>query len=115
MEGWRQTLGQIRAVLSEEGGSWSAQCLDYDIAAQAKTLLDLHDELGRVLAAHIAASIELGREPFSSVNPAPQRFWELYEHGLRMESKPMSFTLDQGQLLPIKIEMRIARSLTAAA
>lgn len=115
MEDWRTTLGQIRAVLLEEGGAWSAQCLDYDIAAQAETLLDLHDELARVLAAHIAASIELGREPFSSVKPAPRRFWELYESGLRMESKPMSFTLEEGQLPQIKIEMRIARSLTAAA
>lgn len=115
MEDWRTTLGQIRAVLVEEGGAWSAQCLDYDIAAQAETLLDLHDELMRVLVAHIAASVELGREPFSSIKPAPQRFWELYEHGLGMESKPNSFRMGTGQLPAIKAEMRVARSLAAVA
>jgi hypothetical protein len=113
MEDWRTKLGQIRAVLFEEGGAWSAQCLDYDIAAQAETFLDLHDEVARVLVAHIAASIELGREPFASVKPAPQRFWELYEKGLRVESKPAAFALAKGQLPPIAIEMRVARSLTA--
>jgi hypothetical protein len=114
-EDWRTMLGQLRAVLLEEGEAWSAQCLDYDIAAQAQTLLDLHDELARVLVTHIAASIELGREPFSSIKPAPERFWELYEHGLYMESKPNSFTLGKQQLPPIKIEMRVARSPTAIA
>jgi len=110
MEDWRTTLGQIRAVLFEEGGAWSAQCLDYDIAAQAETLLDLHDELTRVLVSHVAASIQLGQEPFSAFKPAPQKFWDLYESGLRLESKPVPFTLAKAQLPPIKPEMRVARS-----
>jgi hypothetical protein len=115
MEDWTTTLGNLRTVLLEEGGGWSAQCLDYDIAAQAATLLDLHDELTRVLVAHVAASIQLGREPFSTIKPAPKKFWELYESGLRIESKPVSFTLASGQLPPIKPEMRVARSPASIA
>ena len=74
MANWTDNVSQLRAVLFEEGGSWSAQCLEYDIAAQAKTLLDLHDEIARVLAAHIAASVQMGREPFEGIQPAPKRF-----------------------------------------
>ena len=111
MANWTDNVSQLRAVLFEEGGSWSAQCLEYDIAAQAKTLLDLHDEIARVLAAHIAASVQMGREPFEGIQPAPKRFWDLYNGGLRIESRPMPFRLEEGpQLSPIQPELRIARS-----
>jgi hypothetical protein len=105
-------VGHIRAVLFEEADSWSAQCLDYDVAAQAKTLLDLHDDIVRVLAVHVAASAQMGREPFTGIKPAPQRFWDLYDSGVRVESRPASFRLEKGPLLPpIQPELRSARSL----
>ena len=111
MADWMDIVTHIRAVLFEEGGSWSAQCLDYDIAAQSKTLLDLQDELVRVLTVHIAACAQLGREPFAGVAPAPRRFWDLYEGGLRVESRPAPYRLDKGPQLPsIRAELRIARS-----
>jgi hypothetical protein len=111
MAGWIETVANIRAVLFEEDEWWSAQCLDYDVAAQAKTLLELHDELVRVLIVQVAASAQLGREPFEGINPAPQRFWELYERGWRFESKPVPFRLEKGpELPPIRPELRIARS-----
>ena len=112
MEDWKTTIGQIRAVLFEEGGSWSAQCLDYDIAAQAKTFLEIHNELARVLVAHVAASVQLGRQPFLGINAAPQRFWELYEGGLRVESRMASFSFTGADLPPIRPNLRIARSPT---
>src|SRR5712691_12770803 len=114
MPGWIETVSHIRAVLFEEDEWWSAQCLDYDIAAQAKTLLDLHDELVRVLAVHVAASVQLGREPFAGIGAAPAKFWELYKGGWQFESKPVPFQLENGPPLPqIRPRMRIARSLTA--
>lgn len=116
MAGWTETISHIRAVLFEEDEWWSAQCLDYDIAAQAKTLLDLHDELIRILAVHVAASTQLGREPFAGINPAPRRFWDLYESGWRLESKPVRLSLAQGQSFPAIVpEMRVARSPALAA
>jgi hypothetical protein len=111
MPGWVETVSHIRAVLFEDDEWWSAQCLDYDIAAQAKTLLDLHDELIRVLAVHVAASAQLGREPFEGVKSAPRKFWDLYESGWRLESKPVPFRVETSQMLPsITPELRVARS-----
>lgn len=70
---------RISAVLFQEGEWWSAQCLEYDIAAQAKSLPDLRYELQRVLVSHISVSSELGREPFDGIGPAPQKFWKMFE------------------------------------
>lgn len=111
MASWTDTLCRIRAVLFEgDGGTWSAQCLEYDIAAQAQTLLDLQDELVRVLVTHVAASIQLGRTPFSGIKEAPQRFWALYEGALRVESRPQQFGCAAMPLPPIAPDLRIARS-----
>lgn len=114
MSDWRETVSHIRAVLFEEGGAWSAQFLDYDIAAQARTLLDLQEEIVRVLVVHLAASAQLGREPFAGIKEAPRKFWDLFEAGLRVESRPVPFKLEKGpELPPIRPELRIARSLAA--
>ena len=111
MQSWADRLSHIRVVLfEEEPGAWSAQCLDYDIAAQAQTFFDLQDEIVRVLATHVAASVQLGREPFSGIKEAPQRFWQLYESGLRVESRPEPVRCEGFTLPPIRPELRIARS-----
>jgi hypothetical protein len=69
----------IRVLLIEKPDGWIAQCLDYDIVAQAETFTDLKEELERVLVSHIAVSIELGREPFAGFDKAPQRWWDAYD------------------------------------
>ena len=75
---------KISAVVFEEEGWWCAQCLEYDVAAQAATLLDLRVELERVLTSHAALAAELKRDPFFGLEKAPQKFWEMYR-----EAKPL--------------------------
>lgn len=74
-----QSAYQISAILFEDGDWWSAQCLEYDIATQAKTLSDLLYELERVLISHLCIAAELGRKPFEGLEPAPYKFWDLYQ------------------------------------
>ena len=71
---------KIRAVLFQEEGWWVAQCLDFDIAAQAKTQADLLYELERILIGHIVISSEKGLRPFERLPRAPRRYWAMYEH-----------------------------------
>ncbi len=80
--------GHISAVVFQEGNWWSAQCLEYDLAAQARTVSDLRYELQRVIATHVAASRELGEAPFVSLKPAPQSVFEKgrWLHGHRLMS-----------------------------
>jgi hypothetical protein len=81
----------ISAVLYEQGGSWIAQCLEYDITTQAHSLPELQYELERVVFSHIIASLEEGRPPFEGLKGAPQRFWRMWEVGSHIERKELSF------------------------
>lgn len=92
----------ISAILIQEAdGSWSAQCLEYDITAHARTLPDLDYELQSVLASHIAISQELQREPFSGIGPAPQIFWDMFERAkMRVESVERPFRLPRSSSFP---------------
>jgi hypothetical protein len=67
------------AVAYQEHGLWVAQCLEFDICAQAKTLPQLHRELVRVLVATAAVGIELGRKPFEGIEKAPAEFWRMFD------------------------------------
>lgn len=73
------TRVSVRVVVFQDGDRVCAQCLEYDIAAQGKTLDDCLYELDRLIAGHIAISIEHGLVPLQGVKPAPRRFWDWYE------------------------------------
>lgn len=68
----------IRAVAFREGAWWVAQCLEYDIATQAKSLEALVYEVERILAAYFVVAEREGLEPFQNIPKAPKRFWEMY-------------------------------------
>jgi len=94
----------ISAVFfQEEDGTWVAQCLEFDIAAQAKSVPELDYELQRVLFAHIAISVELNQRPFLGLNPAPQKYWDMFERGMRLESRERPFRLPESIPLPYMI------------
>jgi predicted RNase H-like HicB family nuclease len=89
--------GQISAIVFQDDGWWAAQCLEYDLAAQARTLSDLRYELQRVIATHVAASDELGQEPFETLKPAPQKYWDMYMAAqIRLEADDLPFRLPTG-------------------
>lgn len=95
----------ISVLLFQEGERWSAQCLQYDIAAQAATLPELHYEIQRVLVGHMVVSKELGVDPFESLGAAPQKFWDMYlQSHLRVETESLPFrvprTLDEPVPVP---------------
>jgi hypothetical protein len=101
----------ISAILIQEAdGSWSAQCLEYDITAHARTLPDLDYELQSVLASQIAISQELKQEPFSGIPPAPQIFWDMFERAkMRVESVERPFRLPRSSTFPrISPKLKIA-------
>jgi hypothetical protein len=69
----------IRAVVFQEGEWLSAQCLEYDIATQARTLDGLSYELQRIIVGHIATSRKLGKEPFEGVPKALEKYWKMFK------------------------------------
>lgn len=75
---------QVRTVIFREGDWWVAQCLDYDLAAQAKTLKDLAYEIQRVLVGHMVICKQEGITPFEHLPKAPEKYWELFSEGLEL-------------------------------
>jgi len=78
----------LRVVVIQEGEWLSAQCLEHDFAVQATNLDDLFYQLQRILVGHISTRLKLGVEPFKDVPPAPQKYWDLFEHSRIPLQKP---------------------------
>ncbi|HSY10272.1 MAG TPA: hypothetical protein VK840_05090 [Candidatus Dormibacteraeota bacterium] len=60
----------IRVALSPETAGdfqgWVAECLDFDLVAQGKTVEDAKQSFQRTLIGHIGLSIKNGKNPFWS-------------------------------------------------
>ncbi|TKB74210.1 MAG: hypothetical protein E8D46_10190 [Nitrospira sp.] len=74
-----KTINVLILEGKEPGEGWSAQCLEYDIAMQAKSMTDLMYEVYRVLLGNFIVSKELGVEPFASLKRAPPVYWQLFD------------------------------------
>ncbi len=106
---------RIRAILFEEAGAWCAQCLEYDIAAQARTEPELRQELVSVLTTHFLASAQFGQEPFAGLPEAPAKFFAMYE-GASLGAKSERQSVGAAgfaanlEMLPLLAAKRIASS-----
>jgi hypothetical protein len=69
----------VHAVVFEDRGWWVAQCLEHNLTASSKDPLELPKKLETVLRVQIEADLEAGKPPFSTLPPAPRRFWKLLE------------------------------------
>ena len=72
-------MPRIRAIVSQEDDWWCVQCLDYDIAVQARTKANLKEELIQLIVTHLAASTELRQPAFAGLPRAPERFFRFYD------------------------------------
>lgn len=70
---------EIRAIVFKDGDHWVAQCLEYDIGAQAPDLDTLQKRLSAVLSAEFDASVNTSGTPFGGIEPAPDFFQNLWE------------------------------------
>ena len=66
-------------LIEEDDKRWSAQCLEYDIVAQADTLKDLRYEVEKTLLAYIVLDEESEGRVLKELGKAPQKYWDMYE------------------------------------
>jgi hypothetical protein len=69
----------VHAVFFEDRGWWVAQCLEHNLTASSKDPRELPKKLETVLRVQIEADLEAGAAPFSTLSPAPRRFWKLFQ------------------------------------
>ena len=102
------TKHTISAILFQEDGWWTAQCLEYDIATQARTLPELQYELERTIIGHFAVALELGQEPFLGIGQAPKEFWQMFDQAKTRVERPR-FPFRLPKLAPLlQPDLRIA-------
>ena len=84
----------IRAVVYQQGDSLCAQCLEWDIATQARNLDDLCYGLERLIVGHIAIGLEHGFDAFATVRPAPKKYWEMFRRSrIELPAQKLRFGL----------------------
>jgi len=107
----------IRAIAFEENGWWVAQCLEYDIAAQAKTFEKLIHELYRLLLGYSVIGKKENIDVWGGKSKAPVVFWKLFHrHGKKvmLASDPYnSVNEPRPRLVEVRIVKRKATTLTA--
>ena len=70
---------ELHVVVFQEEEYWVAQCIEYDIGAQGKTLDDMIAHFALTVDAELRESAEREIMPFSSIDPAPPYFKKMWD------------------------------------
>jgi hypothetical protein len=97
----RQESGGLRAVIFQDGDMWVAQCLEYDIGAQAHDLDTVRRRLDVAIEIERLTSLEIHGRDFAGIDEAPAHFFEMWEK--RSKSNKQSKVMKAGE--PFGVEM----------
>ncbi len=91
----KQDTLEVRVLFLHEGDSYVAQCLEYDIAAQGKTLPEVKMAFERTFVGQMMLDLRKGKQPLQGIEPAPRLYWEKFEKALRLEDvEPINWPQD---------------------
>jgi hypothetical protein len=79
----------VRAIVFQDGDWLCAQCLEYDLVAQAKTLSGLSRALQHVILSHVAIRLRHDRQPFRDLPKAPEKYWTMFRQSRLALPAPM--------------------------
>ena len=68
----------LRVIVLREADQWVAQCLEYDIGAQAEGLDELHERFMMTLDVERRVSLERNGKAFAGIDPAPKYYHDLW-------------------------------------
>ena len=72
----------ISTLLSNEGGTYIAQCLEWDIAAQDQSPTKALQAFEVVFWTRVMRDVEKGRDILENVESAPDDLWEQFRSGM---------------------------------
>ena len=79
------TVIALSVVLLQEGDAWVAQALEFDIAAQGKTLKAASDAFERTVVGQLIVDMSNGQAPFDGIDQAPKEYWDRFDSAKRIE------------------------------
>ena len=81
----KMQVGPKKVLLFPEEGGWIAQCLEHDIVAQGANVKEAKERLVLTVVCQIVVDLKNGKRPLEGIDKAPQRYWEQFEEGHRLE------------------------------
>jgi hypothetical protein len=85
-----QTTLSLTVLLFQESEWWVAQCLEYDIAAQGKTVSEVKNSFIKTFAGQIVLDVRNNCRPLEGIGRAPKYYWDLVDKAeLRSTTKPI--------------------------
>lgn len=80
----------LSILLVNDGGAWTAQCLQYDLAAQGDTIEAALRHFEQTFVGQLRWDLAEGRQPLEGIGQAPAEFWKTWERALRLaETRPI--------------------------
>lgn len=104
----------VSVLILREAETWVTQCLEYDIAAQGKTITEAMTNFQRTFIGQILVDIASGREPLEGVPQALPEYWKLFEAAHRLVDRS-SFYVPEESLPPAYIIRAAAEELRISA
>jgi len=69
----------LRVLFVRDGDLWAAQCIDYDIAAQGRSITEAKTAFEQTIIGQILFDIKRGKQPLTDLRPAPESYREKFE------------------------------------
>jgi hypothetical protein len=102
----------LSILLFQEDTTWIAQCLQYDIAAQGKTLDDALNSFEKTFVGQLILDIEQDKNPLENTPQTPKEYWTKFEQAKKLEERKPFYLPEE--LSPASI-MASAQDLRIAA
>jgi hypothetical protein len=84
---------QVRVLIIREGDYWVAQCLEYDIGAQARDFDELRDRVAATVQAELEETVRRHGRAFYGIDPSPQYFHDLWDRRAKRFGPSVSTTV----------------------
>ena len=89
----------VSILLKKEGmgdqSGWVAQCLEYDIAAQGKTIAAAKIAFEETFVGQIMVDIVHNKQPLEGIQKAPKEYWNEFKKGEQLADNRRPFYLPE--------------------
>ncbi|HVU05001.1 MAG TPA: hypothetical protein VHE30_24790 [Polyangiaceae bacterium] len=100
MSGQRFIPLRVVLTLDRETVQWVARCVEYDIVASGRTLLDAQRAFIGVFAAQVIANVSAGRQPLEGVPEAPPEIARRFDEGQPLGERGRALEIPPAMLPP---------------
>jgi hypothetical protein len=70
---------RMSLLVLREGEFLVIQCLEYDVAAQGRSIDEVVIDVERAFLGQLVAYMEIGEDPYSKLGKAPEFYWEKWK------------------------------------